>query len=92
MSLIHTCELNGANPFDYLPRKRASQKANSDHVFGQRRRRTKMFCADLYSRVSINNRHTFAMQKCHGWAMRVACEATTCQRPFFFTYTSIPRA
>jgi DNA invertase Pin-like site-specific DNA recombinase len=42
--------------------KRASQKAKSDHVFGQSRRRVKMFRAGLYARVSTNDQQTLAMQ------------------------------
>jgi putative DNA-invertase from lambdoid prophage Rac len=45
-----------------MPIKRASQKAKSDHVFGQRRRRSKMFRAGLYARVSTNDQQTLAMQ------------------------------
>src|SRR5450432_1162522 len=45
-----------------MPINRASQKAKSDHVFGQRRRRSKMFRAGLYSRVSTNDQQTLAMQ------------------------------
>jgi DNA invertase Pin-like site-specific DNA recombinase len=45
-----------------MPIKRASQKAKPDHVFGQRRRKPKMFCAGLYARVSTNDQQTLAMQ------------------------------
>ena len=45
-----------------MPIKRASQKANSEHVFGQARRRPKMFRAGLYARVSTNDQQTLAMQ------------------------------
>ena len=45
-----------------MPIKRASQKAKSDHVFGQRRTRPKMFRAGLYARVSTNDQQTLAMQ------------------------------
>lgn len=45
-----------------MPRKRASQKTKSDHVFGQARRRPKMFRAGLYARVSTNDQQTLAMQ------------------------------
>src|SRR4030095_14532426 len=45
-----------------MPGKRTSQKPKSDHVFGQRRRRPKMFRAGLYARVSTNDQQTLAMQ------------------------------
>src|ERR1700751_1062416 len=45
-----------------MPRKRASQKAKSRHVFGQARKRAKMFRAGLYARVSTNDQQTLAMQ------------------------------
>src|SRR5215475_13471751 len=45
-----------------MPRKRASQKAKSDHVFGQARRPAKMFRAGLYARVSTNDQQTLVMQ------------------------------
>jgi putative DNA-invertase from lambdoid prophage Rac len=45
-----------------MPRKRASQKAKSDNVFGQTRRMPKMFRAGLYARVSTNDQQTLAMQ------------------------------
>ena len=45
-----------------MPIKRASQKAKSEHVFGQARRRPKMFRAGLYARVSTNDQQTLAMQ------------------------------
>src|SRR5262249_8704462 len=44
------------------PIRRASQKAKSDHVFGQARRRAKMLRAGLYARVSTNDQQTLAMQ------------------------------
>ncbi|MBS0528416.1 MAG: recombinase family protein [Proteobacteria bacterium] len=50
-----------------MPRKRASEKAKSGHVFGQARRPAKMFRAGLYARVSTNDQQTLAMQ---GRAMR----------------------
>ena len=50
---------NGARE---MPIKRASQKAKSDHVFGQRRKPVKMFRAGLYARVSTNDQQTLAMQ------------------------------
>ena len=37
-----------------MPGKRASQKAESDNVFGHRRKQPKMFRAGLYARVSTN--------------------------------------
>jgi len=45
-----------------MPRKRASQKAKSGHVFGQARRPAKMLRAGLYARVSTNDQQTLAMQ------------------------------
>lgn len=42
--------------------KRASQKAKSEHVFGQSRKQAKMFRAGLYARVSTNDQQTLAMQ------------------------------
>src|SRR5215475_4549354 len=45
-----------------MPRKRASQKAKSDDVFGQARKRPRMFRAGLYARVSTNDQQTLAMQ------------------------------
>ena len=42
--------------------KRASQKAKSGHVFGQRRRLPKMLRAGLYARVSTIDQQTLAMQ------------------------------
>jgi DNA invertase Pin-like site-specific DNA recombinase len=45
-----------------MPRKRASQKAKSDDVFGQARRLAKMLRAALYARVSTNDQQTLAMQ------------------------------
>jgi DNA invertase Pin-like site-specific DNA recombinase len=45
-----------------MPRKRASQKPKSDDVFGQVRKRPKMFRAGLYARVSTNDQHTLPMQ------------------------------
>jgi DNA invertase Pin-like site-specific DNA recombinase len=45
-----------------MPIKRASQKAKSDHVFGQSRRQPKMFRAGLYARVSTNDQQTLPMQ------------------------------
>src|SRR4029453_11837167 len=45
-----------------MPRKRASEKAKSAHVFGQARKQAKMFRAGLYARVSTNDQQTLAMQ------------------------------
>ena len=45
-----------------MPRKRASQKAKSDNVFGQARKSAKMFRAGLYARVSTNDQQTLPMQ------------------------------
>jgi len=45
-----------------MARKRASQKAKSEHVFGQARKTAKMFRAGLYARVSTNDQQTLAMQ------------------------------
>jgi DNA invertase Pin-like site-specific DNA recombinase len=45
-----------------MPRKRASQEAKSDHVFGQARKAAKMLRAGLYARVSTNDQQTLAMQ------------------------------
>ena len=45
-----------------MPIKRAFQKAKSRDVFGQARRRPKMFRAGLYARVSTNDQQTLAMQ------------------------------
>jgi hypothetical protein len=42
--------------------KRASAKANSEHLFGQARKPAKMFRAGLYARVSTNDQQTLAMQ------------------------------
>jgi DNA invertase Pin-like site-specific DNA recombinase len=45
-----------------MPIKRASAKAKSEYVFGQARKRSKMFRAGLYARVSTNDQQTLAMQ------------------------------
>jgi putative DNA-invertase from lambdoid prophage Rac len=45
-----------------MPIKRASEKSNSDNVFGQRRKPSKMFRAALYARVSTNDQRTLPMQ------------------------------
>ena len=45
-----------------MPVKRASQKAKSEHVFGQARKPAKMFRTGLYARVSTNDQQTLAMQ------------------------------
>src|SRR3977135_4066291 len=45
-----------------MPIKRASPTAKSEHVFGQRRKPSKMFRAGLYARVSTNDQQTLPMQ------------------------------
>jgi putative DNA-invertase from lambdoid prophage Rac len=45
-----------------MPVKRISQRAKSDHVFGQQRGPAKMFRAGLYARVSTDDQQTLAMQ------------------------------
>lgn len=45
-----------------MPKKRASQKANCDNVFGHARKSAKMLRAGLYTRVSTNDQQTLAMQ------------------------------
>ena len=45
-----------------MPAKRASQKAKSVNVFGQRRSSAKMFRAGLYARVSTHDQQTLPMQ------------------------------
>src|SRR5215469_696563 len=45
-----------------MPKNRAFQKTNSDHVFCQSRKRSKMLRAGLYARVSTNDQQTLAMQ------------------------------
>ena len=45
-----------------MPVKRASHKAESDNVFGHRRKQPKMFRAGLYARVSTNDQQTLPMQ------------------------------
>lgn len=45
-----------------MPARRASQKAKSDDVFGQRRRRPKMLRAGLYARVSTIDQQTLPME------------------------------
>ena len=45
-----------------MPKKWASPKAKSEHVFGQGRKPAKMFRAGLYARVSTNDQQTLAMQ------------------------------
>ena len=42
--------------------KRASEKAKSDHVFGQARKPAKMLRAGLYARVSTNDQESLPMQ------------------------------
>jgi putative DNA-invertase from lambdoid prophage Rac len=45
-----------------MPRKPASQKAKSAHVFGQARKQLKMLRAGLYARVSTVDQQTLTMQ------------------------------
>jgi DNA invertase Pin-like site-specific DNA recombinase len=45
-----------------MPIKRASAKAKSEYVFGQARKRPKMFRVGLYARVSTNDQQTLPMQ------------------------------
>src|SRR5262249_2154505 len=45
-----------------MPRKRASQKAKSDHVFGHARKTAKMLRVGGYARVSTEDQQTLAMQ------------------------------
>jgi putative DNA-invertase from lambdoid prophage Rac len=45
-----------------MPRKRVSANSQSDHVFGQARKPTKMLRAGLYARVSTHDQQTLAMQ------------------------------
>src|SRR4051812_36979305 len=45
-----------------MPIKPASPKTKSGHVFGQARRKPKMFRAGLYARVSTNDQQTLPMQ------------------------------
>jgi putative DNA-invertase from lambdoid prophage Rac len=45
-----------------MPVKRAPRKTKSADVFGQRRKRPKMFRAGLYARVSTNEQQTLPMQ------------------------------
>jgi putative DNA-invertase from lambdoid prophage Rac len=59
--------------------KRASDKAKSEHVFGQARKPVKMFRAGLYARVSTNDQQTLPMQSCamreyaarRGWTIAI---------------------
>jgi hypothetical protein len=51
-----------AEPASRNADKTGSEKAKSDHVFGQARKRPKMLRAGLYARVSTNNQQTLAMQ------------------------------
>lgn len=50
-----------------MPRKRASQQAKSDHVFGQARKAAKILWAGLYARVSTTDQQTLAMQNRAMW-------------------------
>jgi len=45
-----------------MPVKRAFEKAQLDHVFGQARQQSKMLRAGLYARVSTNDQQTLPMQ------------------------------
>ena len=45
-----------------MAQKQGFPKAQSDHVFGQRRKQSKMFRAGLYARVSTHDQQTLAMQ------------------------------
>src|SRR5256714_10186636 len=45
-----------------MPRKRATQNAKLQDVFGQARKPTKMFRAGLYARVSTTDQQTLVMQ------------------------------
>jgi predicted site-specific integrase-resolvase len=45
-----------------MPVKRASQKAESGRVFGQRRKQPKMFRVGLYARVSTQDQQTLPLQ------------------------------
>jgi len=45
-----------------MPKNRASPKAKPDNVFGQARKRPKMFRVGLYARVSTNDQQTLPMQ------------------------------
>ena len=45
-----------------MPIKRAFPKTKSEYVFGQARKRPKMFRAGLYARVSTNDQQTLPMQ------------------------------
>lgn len=51
-----TVAMVGTHP--EMPIKRASAKVKSEHVFGQARKRSKMFRAALYARVSTNDQQT----------------------------------
>jgi len=45
-----------------MPAKRTSEKAQSERVFGQRRKHPKMFRVGLYARVSTFDQHTIPLQ------------------------------
>ncbi len=45
-----------------MPVRRASRNAESQRVFGQRRKQLRMFRAGLYARVSTNDQQTLSMQ------------------------------
>jgi putative DNA-invertase from lambdoid prophage Rac len=48
--------------YSEMPAKQASDKAQSPRVFGQRRKRPKMFRVGLYARVSTFDQHTIPLQ------------------------------
>jgi putative DNA-invertase from lambdoid prophage Rac len=45
-----------------MPVKRGSRKSKADRVFGQARKKAKMFRAGLYARVSTNDQQTIPLQ------------------------------
>jgi predicted site-specific integrase-resolvase len=45
-----------------MAKKRTSQNVNSSWVFGQGRKRSKMFRVGLYARVSTSDQRTLPMQ------------------------------
>ena len=55
--LVAVCK-SGAS----MPVKRPSRKAESGDAFGQRRSKTKMFRARLYTRVSTSDQQTLPTQ------------------------------
>src|SRR5271167_1438957 len=48
--------------YSEMPAKRTSEKAQSERVFGQRRKHPKMFRVGLYARVSTFDQHTIPLQ------------------------------